>query len=73
MIHSAAKVRLSERKSKFICIFPSVSTFGEARGTIKREKKQIYLHFSEQQTMLKIKKQHRQLLTTLFFTKKSQD
>jgi len=35
-----AKVRLSERKCKFICNFPSVSTFGEAKGTIKRAKMQ---------------------------------
>jgi len=27
-----AKVRLSERKSKYICVFPGASTFDEAKG-----------------------------------------
>ena len=31
----ATKVRLSERKTKFIWVFPNVSKFGEAKGTIK--------------------------------------
>ena len=28
----ATKVRLSERKTKLIWVFPNVSTFGEAKG-----------------------------------------
>ena len=31
----ATKVRLSERKTKFIWVFPNVSTFGETKVTIK--------------------------------------
>ena len=31
-----AKIRISERKCKYICNFPSVSIFGEAKVTKKR-------------------------------------
>ena len=37
---TGAKVRLSERKCKFICDFPNVSTFDEVKVTNKREQKQ---------------------------------
>ena len=36
-----AKVRLSERKTKYIWIFPSTSTFGIANGTMKRAENQM--------------------------------
>jgi hypothetical protein len=33
---TAAKVQISERKTKFIWVFPSVSNFGAAKVTKKR-------------------------------------
>jgi hypothetical protein len=36
--NSGAKVRLSEQKTKYFFVFSSVSTFGAAKGTIKRVK-----------------------------------
>ena len=46
---SVTKIRLSERKTKFIWLFPSVSIFGEAKVAIKLAKNQIYLVISERE------------------------
>ena len=44
-VDSGAKVRISERKAKFICAFPSESTLDEVKVTNKRAENKEKLKF----------------------------